>query len=308
MKKAEKAVRFLTQNLRCGNIRDPRDGDENRIRVRQFRFKKLIEKYDPDVICMQECTTGWLGLLEDGILDEYTIVNKWRERGIDQIRFADLESCPVAYKTAKFDELERGYFWLSETPDRCSPSYVEGDSPRICSWVHLRDKASGAEFYAYSTHFGLGEGRAAIESGKQFARLFQSLPQGANAVMMGDLNCTYRSACYDQWAYTDGLTDLRDIAEAMAKDGLCTIGELRKGTYNQFKCPDGSHYIDHVIAKPNSSMAVDYFSVIYDFFADAEHQVPLGYVSDHFAVVCDLRFDTEQDFSNYYQNRRASDE
>ena len=89
---------------------------------------------------------------------------------------------------------------------------------------------------------------------------------------------------------------------------FCTIGELRKGTYNQFKCPDGSHYIDHVIAKPNPSMAIDYFSVIYDFFADAEHQVPLGYVSDHFAVVCDLRFDTEQDFSNYYQNRRASDE
>ena len=57
----------MTQNLRCGYIRDERDGRDNMIRTRQHRFKKLVEKYDPDMIALQECTTGWLGLLEDGI-------------------------------------------------------------------------------------------------------------------------------------------------------------------------------------------------------------------------------------------------
>lgn len=308
MKKSGTKVRFLTQNLRCGNIRDPRDGDENRIRIRQHRFKMLMDQYDPDVLCLQECTTGWLGLLEDGILDDYTIINKWRERGIDQIRFADLESCPVAYKTAKYNELQRGYFWLSETPDRCSPSYEEGACPRICSWVQLQDKETGAEFYAYSTHFGLGEGRAAIESGKQFARLFNRLPQGSNAVMMGDLNCSYRSDCYNQWAYSDGIKDLRDAAEDMAKDGICALGEIRTGTYNGFCYPDGICHIDHIIVKPNPRMAVDHFGVLYDFFGDAERGIPVGYVSDHFAVLCDLRFDTDEDYEKYYRNERKNDE
>lgn len=302
MDKTGTPLSIMTQNLRCGYIREDRDGDANRIRYRQHRFKALVDRYAPDVIALQEVTTGWMGLLEDGILDDYTIVYKWRERGIDLVRFKDLECCPIAYKTAKYNELDRGYFWLSETPDRCSPSYEEGAGPRIVSWVHLEDKKTGAKFYAHSTHFGIGEGRAVIESGKQLARRFSAWPEGTNAFFMGDLNSSYRKYSYNRWAYQPGLKDLRDTAEAMAVDGLCTLGEIRGGTFNHFECPDGSHYIDYIICKPNKSMAVDFFGVLYDQIGVPEKGIAEGYVSDHFAVFAKLRLDTEEENERYYVN------
>lgn len=298
MSKTGTPVKIYCLNLRCGYIRDERDGRDNMIRTRQHRVNKQIKQMDPDVIALQECTSGWLALLEDGILDDYTIVNKWRCNGLSLIPGStDVESCPVAYKTAKYEELDRGWFWLSDTPDVATPSY-EDPSYRIVTWVRLKDKQTGAEFYFASTHFPLGEGYSNVMAGRQCARWFDALPQGSNAFIMGDLNAPYRGYCYSGFAYEPGFKNLYDTCKAMEADGKCKIGEVKK-TYNAFRYPAGCNFIDHIFIKPNPSLAVDYYTVLYDMVGVPEKNIPVGYVSDHFATYTEVRIDTEEDNAKY---------
>ena len=300
MSKSGTPIKIYCLNLRCGYIREERDGRENMIRTRQHRVNKQIKRLDPDVIALQECTSGWLALLEYGILDDYTIVNKWRSRGIDMIPGCrDVESCPVAYKTDKYNELDRGWFWLSETPDRVSKSY-EDSSERIVTWVKLQDKQTKAEFVFSSSHFPLGEGYSNVMAGRQCARWFDGMPEGTNAFIMGDLNAPYRGFCYSGFAYEPGFKNLYDICKAMEADGKATIGEVRpRGTFNQFRYPDGANFIDHIFVKPNPRIAVDYYTVLYEMVGVPEKNIPEGYVSDHFATYTEVRIDTDEDNSKY---------
>ena len=293
-------VKIYCLNLRCGYIRDLRDGRENMIRTRQHRVYKQIKEYDPDVIAFQECTSGWRALLEDGILDGYTFFHKWTHTGLEiKPGGTDLITNPVCWKTDKYDVLDKGWFWLSPTPE-VSSGYEGDEEHRIVVWVQLKDKKTGAEFYFHSTHFALGEGDRVIFSGRQLARRFHAFPEGTNAFFMGDLNSPYRSYSYCGWAYEPGLKDLRDAAEAMGKDGLCKVGEL-KGTYNGFKAPEGYGFNDHIVCKPNKTMAIDTFKVIYDMVGVPERNIPEGYVSDHFALYTEVRLDTDEDYGKYYE-------
>lgn len=298
MSKSGTPIKIYCLNLRCGYIREERDGRENMIRTRQHRVNKQIKRLDPDVIALQECTSGWLALLEDGILDDYTIVNKWRARIM--IHDRDVESCPVAYKTAKYNELDRGWFWLSETPEVSSPAYEPEQGPRIVTWVKLQDKETKAEFVFASTHFPLGEGYANVMAGRQCARWFDEMPEGTNAFIMGDLNAPYRGFCYSGFAYEPGFKNVFDICKAMEADGKKVIGEVRpKGTFNQFKYPDGANFIDHIFIKPNPRVAVDYYTVLYEMVGVPERNIPEGYVSDHFATYTEVRIDTDEDNGKY---------
>lgn len=61
----------------------------------------------------------------------------------------------IAYKTARFDLLESGAYWLSPTPDVAgSMGFSDGqDIPRIVYWAHLKDKEFDQELYFATTHF-----------------------------------------------------------------------------------------------------------------------------------------------------------
>jgi endonuclease/exonuclease/phosphatase family metal-dependent hydrolase len=58
------------------------------------------------------------------------------------------------YKENKFDVLESGQFWLSDTPDAAgSKSTFDPSMPRICTWAKFRAKDNTrAVFYYFNTH------------------------------------------------------------------------------------------------------------------------------------------------------------
>ncbi len=59
---------------------------------------------------------------------------------------------PIFYKTAKFDLVDSGTLWLSETPE-ISSRVEESNNNRFCVYAVLRDKATGMEFVYIQTHF-----------------------------------------------------------------------------------------------------------------------------------------------------------
>ena len=80
------------------------------------------------------------------------------------------------------------------------------------------------------------------------------------------------------------ITDLREVAESMASDGLATMGDMRNGSFNGYNseyADGGGSYIDHILAKPNSKLAVDFYGVLYDQIGveGKEISVPTGYIS-----------------------------
>lgn len=120
--------------------------------------------------------------------------------------------------------------------------------------------------------------------------------------MMGDWNIYYDSTQYNQIVNIKDILDLRILAQDMQENGHAEIGDFRKGTSNAFlgENKDGGEIIDYIVAQPAKNMAVDYYTSCYEWMAVPEKGIAEGWVSDHFAQVCDVRIDTDISYAEYY--------
>lgn len=295
---------LMSQNLRVsGNLTDAgSDGTNNTVQYRQHRFRELVKKYSPDVIATQEVNPVWIGALTDTVCkDGYDMYYEYRAT-------SSREGTPVLWKKDKYEVIEAGHFWWSKTPDVSSNSYGEEGIPaRICCFATLKDKSTGVQFSFYSAHFGLGGGERVSGAGNQIANMFQAMPKGSYAFVLGDYNTAYQSQEYGAFVDDLRITDLRDVASNMAADGHCELGDFKGGTMpsNWSDAPFvelgvGGQYIDHLMAKPNAKLAVDFFGYLYDTFEVPSENVPMGYVSDHFALLCKVRLGTSVSYADYY--------
>ena len=66
------------------------------------------------------------------------------------------EHCAIYFDARRFDELASGTFWLEEPTDRPRGAAAL-DVKRLCTWVRLRDRASGRVIRVYNTHQYLTE-------------------------------------------------------------------------------------------------------------------------------------------------------
>ena len=56
----------------------------------------------------------------------------------------DPEGCPIFYNLSKFELIDKGTFWLSETPEKISKDWGAA-CYRICSYAILKQKSDGKE-------------------------------------------------------------------------------------------------------------------------------------------------------------------
>ena len=105
-----------------------------------------IEKVSPDLIGMQEVVMErQLDALTDAVGDGYGRIAYGRDEHDKG------EACVIFYKKSRFELLDEGVFWLSETPDRVS-RYTGAGHNRTAAFAKLRDKVTGVEFVYYNTH------------------------------------------------------------------------------------------------------------------------------------------------------------
>ncbi len=286
-------IKIMSQNLRY-DAKEDRQTD-NRIEYRRYRFQVLMEKYDPDVIGLQECDETWINYLREDYGAKYTMFYQYRGStdGSD-------EATPIMWKTDKYTLVDKGYFWLSDTPNVASASFVKNSHPRIVTWVKLKDKQTGAEFNIYSAHMGFYEEDAHIDKIRELiAKSFKK--NGDYSFIMGDFNFVYEDSQYYRMMQSDQFGDLRNVAQFLADDNLCTLGEIRKGTYNNFKTVNGYGFGDHIWGKPNENVAIDSFGYCYDRPAVSARDIPEGYVSDHYAVLAEVRIGTQGSYADYWE-------
>jgi len=135
-------ISVLSQNLRCCD-----DPDGNSVAERAPRFEKLMRQYAPDLVGTQETSPKWYEQLCATYADEYGLCGCSRD-GKDALTG---ERGTILYRKDRFEMLDGGDFWLSNTPDE--HSRIEGSyCYRICTWAILRDRKTGREFCFANTH------------------------------------------------------------------------------------------------------------------------------------------------------------
>lgn len=146
----EGEIRVISYNLKNAYS----EVDKN---LRIERIKKVSEQiktYNPDILCIQEADSPWMG--EDimnewssGLpvyLENYAFVGSSRQDVTG-------EYAPIFYLKNKYELIDSGTFWLSDTPDKPSLTWNSDIFERICTWATLRNKITGEVHTYLNTHF-----------------------------------------------------------------------------------------------------------------------------------------------------------
>ena len=259
-------LRWCTFNIRLKTTVDDKEGwgwD-----VRRDRVADYIKENDIDIVGMQEVLHVQL---EDLLarLPEYDYVGVGRTDGKTKGEYA-----PVFFRKDKFEVLEKGNFWLSETPDVAGSKGWDAALERIASYAKLRDKRSGKVFMAVNTHFDHVGVVARRESAKLIMCKIQEIVGDRPAVVTGDFNVTE-----DDEAYKTMVTDefrMFDSHHAKAKHTGVNY------TWHSF-CrisPEEAEKIDFIFITPTVKVKRTHI----------EAPRPDAMLSDHNPHWADLRF------------------
>ncbi|MBQ8600787.1 MAG: hypothetical protein IJ407_05365 [Clostridia bacterium] len=303
----ETKIHFLVQNLRHSGSRMPvkDDGEPKNLALykRCRRFKKMVDRLDPDIILAQEARPGWLKSFEMWLSDRYDMV--YKERGQLGVPGLD-ESTPILWKKEKYERLSDGFFWLSETPELPTDSF-DAPGPRIVTWVWLRDKETQQDFYCFSNHFGFGE-KVRIMSQQQINRVLDALPEGTYAFIGGDYNAYYRTEKYNEFmdGSWDSVIDLRDMALNLRDEGKAiTFGGMKSGHNLAFgqgrplpEVNDTHPQIDFLMMKPHPHVTVEHYGFDYSTYDDMDDGVEPGIISDHWGLEVKVTIGIEEDTSS----------
>ena len=149
-------------------------------------FAQQINDNLPDVLGVQEINSNWVKKMEEYLpqYDYYGVI-----RGGDKNE-EQSEMNGIFYLKDKFELLQSDTFWLTDTPD-VESKYPDAGCYRICSYVILKNKATGKVFAHFNTHFDntseaaqeLG-GKLVGEKSKEITSKYGDIP----VVITGDLN------------------------------------------------------------------------------------------------------------------------
>ena len=130
-------IRVATYNIQYDNAAD----QDNKWTTRRDLLRQLLQSEKFDIFGAQE---PYLTQIEDiePFLDGYAWVG---ENVIGDETARRRHYNPVFYRKDKFEVLDRGAFWYSETPSAPGSKGWDSYSPRMCNWVHFRIRANGRE-------------------------------------------------------------------------------------------------------------------------------------------------------------------
>ncbi|MGB1520769.1 MAG: hypothetical protein ACPHDL_11630, partial [Limisphaerales bacterium] len=137
-------VKVMSFNIRYGAAND----GENSWKHRDYLVLETIQNARPDLIGYQEVLKFQAEFLRKN-LKGYGFHGVGRDDGQEKGEYV-----PLMWRQERFELLDSGHFWLSETPE--IPGSVSWDSSltRMLSWVLLKETSpSGREFIFANTHF-----------------------------------------------------------------------------------------------------------------------------------------------------------
>ena len=248
----------MTFNIRFDNPDDGTDAWPHR----RARVAGTIAAQAPDVLGLQEALLHQAEFLA-GALPDYDWYGVGRDDGKLEGEFD-----PVFFRKDRFERLDAGTFWLSETPDTAGSVGWDAALTRACSWVSLRDLDNGTQLYVFNTHFDhMGE-RARIESAALIRHKIAAIAGGRHWVLLGDFNSAPGSAPYR------GLTEpFDDMVTMIDTYAAATTTTGPDSTWNGFSAIEPGRRIDYVFADQRmQALALDILVDERDGRFSSDHQ------------------------------------
>lgn len=250
---ATRPVKLISYNIRFGEADDGSNSWPNRRQA----TSQMLRQEAPDLFGLQEALTAQLEFI-DRECPGYARVGVGRDDGKEKG-----ETMAIYYNRERFDLLDNGTLWLSETPDRVSRGW-DGACNRTMTWVRLRDKASGREFFYFNTHLDHRGRVAREESVRLIVREIERIAgRKTPAIVGGDFNSTVESDIFKP--LLKFMTPARDKAS----------NSDNKGTYNGFGAAPDNIVIDHLFYR--GRLKCTEFVTL-----DGDYGAP--YISDHYPI------------------------
>lgn len=223
-------IRVMSFNIRYGTA----DDGENRWARRKELVIDRIRSFDPDLIGLQECRADAQAEYVKNNLPAYQFIGV-RRGGNDE---TTLEMTPLLYKKTIFEEIARGNFWLSETPDVPGSKSWGSAFPRTAIWIKLHSKTSDATLAFLNTHFDHRSKIALEQSADLVYAWAQKLAPDCAVIVTGDFNADKNTPAYRR--LTRGA--LYDVYRRAHPD------EDAAATYHGYGKPGAQSAIDWILA------------------------------------------------------------
>lgn len=237
---------IATYNIRQINQDDERRGDGWSVRCPIIT--EIIRFHEFDIFGTQE---GFKTQLEDlkALLPGYEYIGVAREDGKEEG-----EHSAIFYDTDKFELVDHGDFWLSETPNKPGLGW-DAACVRICSWGKFLHKASGKIFQYFNLHLDHVGTVAREESCKLVMEKINEIGKDVPTFLGGDFNVDQSNPIYN--ILTSG--ELKDSFEKA--DFVFALN----GTFNGFQT-DGftESRIDHIFV--SDCIDVEKYGVLTDTY------------------------------------------
>lgn len=240
-------------------------------------FSDIIGRYDPDLIGFQEFFT-------DLEVEQVAAAHP----GYGYLFFTDpggpiLKYYPDAtifYKRARFEVLQSGTYWLSETPEiPWTYGWASSQLWRLVTWAHLRHKANGREFYFATTHV---DNNTPNQEKSAPIILDYTRPWAARmpALVVGDFNSKPSREAYH--ILTRGLN-----GQGFKLQNSFDLAERWQAAHNKTPAPgyDTDSRIDHIfVAGPTQWSCTNWWADLHVYGNNRR------YPSDHFPIIAELSF------------------
>ena len=263
-------LRVMTFNLRVRTVLD----GHNIWDKRRDLVVERVRAFDADLLGTQEGLDSMETYLRQHLSD-YTFRGVGRNDGKQRG-----EMCGVFFKTARFEMLDGGFFWLSNTPEKPGSRAWGEVYPRMVTWVKLRPRGGGRTFCWFNTHFDafvpLARARSATLMRSRMEQIVGDLPY----LVTGDFNTTpdsrpYRTLLEPEHAPVASLHDVFRVAHPVVTRD--------EGTFHGFSGHPHGRRIDWILASTQ--------------FRTVDAQIdrtrgPGGYPSDHFPMTARLQAPT----------------
>lgn len=193
---ASPPLKVMSFNIRFGSANDGQNNWDHR---KEF-LVETIKKFQPDLLGTQETM-----LFQKEYLDKH--LEGYGSEGIGRIDGKKQgESMAVYYRKDRFELIDVGHFWLSETPEVVGSKSWDSSLQRMVTWIKLKDKkATGnPELYFVNTHFDHRGQVARAESATLVRNRIAALGS-VPVILTGDFNAAENSQPYKNlFGETDG--------------------------------------------------------------------------------------------------------
>ena len=268
---AQEPVRVMSYNIRYNNPDDGINAWPNR---KDHVAEMIGPRYQVDLAGLQEALKGQIDDLASR-LPAYAWIGVGREDGKEQGEFT-----PIFYRKDRFELLENGTFWLSESPEIPGSKSWDAAITRIVTWGKFADRKNGGILYHFNTHFDHKGQQARVESAKLLWQKISTITAEVPTIVTGDFNTRESSLPYKI------LTGKEPVGDATSdlKDGRYVSASPHEGptstSTDWTKQGPPETKIDYIFVR-NGITALKH-QVLTDRFEER-------YPSDHMPVLAELR-------------------